>query len=365
LSDVTIGIIISTIKMVKHNRRIDKVTRISESEFDRRGYLSLDKNERLTCFSDSFIRNIRKKVTSELLSSYPNLHNSYEELSKHAGVSSDEIFISAGSEYSIKYIIEAFLEPGVNIVLHKPSYAMYEIYSKIAGAQVKSVNFNNNFTLPIDSLLKEIDKKTRVLVVENPNGFIGSSISFQQLESIAQECNKRNICLVVDEAYYGFCKVTAVPLIKKYNNVIVVRSFSKVYGLAGLRIGYCISNRKMISLIEKIRPMHEITSFSAMVLEEILGRKDEIDDYIASINQANEFTYKQLHNIDVFSLKTEANFIVSKLPANLDQKYFMKKKILVRRPFGEHFLNGYTRITIGNKDNMKKFIRIIKNFMDK
>ena len=350
--------------MIKHNSKIDKIIRISENELDRREYLALDKNEKLTCFSDGFIHSISEKVTSNLLSSYPNLHNSYALLSNHDDVSPDEIFISAGSEYSIKYIIETFLGSGDNIVLHKPSYAMYSIYSTIADAQIKAVNFIDDFTLSVDNLINEIDNKTRVLVVENPNGFIGTGLSFEQLESIAQECNKKNICFVIDEAYYGFCKVTAVPLTKKYDNTIVVRSFSKVYGLAGLRIGYCISNRKIITLIGKVRPMHEITSFSAMVLEEILKQKNEIHDYIMAVVQAKEFTCQQLAGIGVDSLETEANFIVTKLPSNLDQRYFRQKKILVRRPFNESFLRGYTRITVGNKYQMSSFIEVVKEGMD-
>ncbi len=344
--------------LVNHNKKLDKVTRVLESELNRSEYLSLDKNERLIPFSDSFIQNVRDKITSRLFSSYPNLKNSYRVLSDHAGVDLGEIFISAGSEYTIKSVIESFLEPGFNIVLHKPSYAMYELYSKIAGAKIKSIDFSSNFTLAIDRMIDAIDNKTRILVIENPNGFIGSEISLNQLERIAIKCKEKRVCLVVDEAYYGFCNVTAASLINRYDNIIIIRSFSKVYGLAGLRIGYCISNKKIISLIKKTRPMHEITSFSALVLEGVGEQEDDIQSYIESVEQSKSYTIRQLERIGINSLKTKTNFILSKLPLNLNQEYYRNNKILVRRPFAESFLCNYTRITIGSQEQMNRFVDV-------
>ena len=176
--------------MVQKLRLIDKVIkseirtlkRIKDTFNDRYEYLRLDKNERLLPFNDVFFQDFRDALKQVDLSGYPEIGHIYRKLANYLDVSDEQIMLASGSDLAIKSIYEACVGIGDNIILHAPCYAMYRIYAEMFGAEPRMVPIQDNWTVNHESMLKQVNKKTKFVALENPNGFIGSQPQFKIIE---------------------------------------------------------------------------------------------------------------------------------------------------------------------------------------
>ena len=345
--------------LLKHNRLIDSVERIGGEDFDRSSFAQMDKNERIIDLPEEFVDQIRARVSSHILTSYPNVDEVQKLVAAENGLMPEQVLLSAGSEYAIKSIIETFVEDGTNIVVHQPGYAMYPVYAKLRGAAVISVDYGDNLELDISDIIRQIDERTRLVVMENPNGFIGSSFQLAEIQEVAEVCLQRCIPLVVDEAYFHFSDITCLGLIPEYQNLIITRTYSKAFGFAGVRVGYCLAQASTMELIRKNRPMHEINGFACEVVKLIHENISMIRDYVGEIRKNSAYFVSELSRVGVEAIGAPTNFILVSLPDELDVNFFKAHKILVRRPFSEAFLQGYTRVTVGGKKQVDRFVGLV------
>lgn len=345
---------------LNYNHQIDAVDRSSDEEIDRTNFIRMDKNERIIDFPAEFIEKIRARIGGHILTAYPNVAEVQKLIAAENEVLPDQVFLSAGSEYSIKSILETFLEPGKNIVVHQPGYAMYPVYARLMGATVKSLSFSKSLKLDIRDVFDLIDKNTRLVVLENPNGFIGAEFQRDEIDEVAKYCLEREIALVVDEAYFYFSEITCLELLPDYPNLIITRTYSKAFGLAGVRVGYCMAQASTMELIRKSRPMHEISGFACEVVKLMHGSMSLLRAYIREIGENSRFFVDELSRLGIQAMSLPTNFILAALPVHLDEEYFREHKILVRRPYQEEFLKGYTRITVGSKVHIGRFIEIVE-----
>lgn len=346
-------------------RKIKTLTRDNLNFNSRKKYLRLDKNERVTDFGAKFFKDL--KISSFDLSAYPETGKIYKLLSKYLKISSNKLLLIPGSDFGYRICFEYFCnKKNKRVITLEPTFGMVEVYSKLFNVKQIKINYDNKLQLKFDSLIKSIKKKISLVIIANPNSPTGTILPKNYILKIILVANRYNVPVLIDEAYYGFYKFSYIKFLKKYNNLIILRTFSKGFGLAGLRAGYLISNNKMMHELKKFRPMYEINSIACKVLEKVLVNKFTSNDYIKKSEIGKKYFEKELSKLKINFLKTFANFIHIKLgrKKNLVENMLKKKKILTRKGPGVKGYEDYLRITIAPKKQMEKVLKVLKYFFN-
>lgn len=356
-------------KKFKYLDYIDTIKRFRGIKNTRLNKIRLDANERVSDFNIKFVNSLKKKINSKYLSAYPEIEQIYDLLKKNYGFKSSNYFVTAGSDSGIRHCFELFAKKRGEIICLSPTFGMYEIYSKIFQANVKTITYDDNLNLDYKKLIQSINKKTLFVIFANPNSPTGTIIEKKDVLSIIKKAKKYNCYVIIDEAYYGFYRDTFAKYINKFPNLIILRTFSKAYGLAGIRAGYIISNNKLIERFYKLRPMYEINSLAVLIIKEILRNKNEYNKYIKETNNGKNYLIQELKKINLNFYATYANFILVEFKDKYTQEKIynnlFKKKILTRYPPNIPACRNYLRFTLGPKKYMRILIAEIKKILKK
>ena len=338
------------------------IKRFRGDTFDRSKYLRLDKNERVIEFEKEFINYIKKNLKSHLFSSYPYIDEVYNLISKKLKISKNMICITAGSDLAIKSCFEYFTGNESKIITLSPTFGMVDVYSKIYNVKNIQIGYDKHLTLNVKKLLSNIKKDVSLIIIANPNSPTGTKIEKKDLIKILNKSKKAKIPVVVDEAYYGFHKESCIKLIKNYNNLIITRSFSKVYGLAGLRAGFLVANQKITRNLFKLKPMYEINSISCLAIKFILKNLKIIKNHIKNIEDGKKYLIKELSLLQKDYIACETNFFHINLgkKRKVFENILRKNRILTRKGPGVKGFENYLRVTLGSKLQMKKIINLLK-----
>jgi len=308
----------------------------------------MDRNERTHAFSEAFIKKIRERVDGDFLMTYPEPEPLYEKMARFLKQPRDRLLFHTGSDLSIKSIFETYISPKDKILLHRPGYAMVLVYAKIFGAEVVVQYFDADLQFNYEEYLDRIDKTYRMAMMENPNGFIGSAPPKKVLFEFVKRCEEENVLCVVDEAFFLFHNVTAADMVERYENLVVVRSFSKAFGLAGARGGYIISQKENIANIFKVKPMHELTAFAILAIDELLNNTEELYSFLEETKKDLAYLRKGFHDLGIETSDSVCNFIAVRLgkyiPVIEIKDILDRQGILIRRPFEETHLREWVRV---------------------
>ena len=350
----------------KHLMGLKRTRNFSET---RSKYLRLDKNENLMELPGEFIEMAKEIVTSDFLASYPEVESLYGKVSKWIGCKEDNVYISAGSDASIKSVFEVFVEPKDKVILLSPTYAMFYVYSDMFQADLTEIKFDENLevsTSAISGLIETI--KPKLICIANPNSPTGTVIQMEGLKKIIKSAAEQNSIILIDEAYYLFSSITAVNLINEYPQLIITRTFSKAFGLASARLGLAISHSDTISLLLKVRPMYETNAFAVKYAEIILDNYDIVEKNMKEVQKGKEFLEKNLDKRNMRYFKSYANFIlieVGSYERSLKiQKMLYDRKILIKGGFENKVLNKCIRVSIGNIEQMQIFLNEFYGIID-
>ncbi len=340
---------------------LNKVNRFPHDTLDRSKFLRLDKNERVIEFEKSFLVYLKKKVNTFNLTSYPNVSEIKKIIAKKNKVSENMIYLSNGSDLSLKSCFELFTMPRDKVIILQPTFGMVNVYCDLYNLKKIEIKYNKKLELNYDKLLKSISKKISLIIIANPNSPTGTIIETKQMKKILNKSKKYRVPIVIDEAYEGFYKKSYVSYLKKYENLVITRTFSKSFGIAGLRAGYAISGTKISKLLNKFRPMYEINNFSCVAIKYLLENYKIVRKHISEINNSKNFLKSQLTKMGINFIDTHANFFHIELGKNIKKKefFFKKKGILFRKGPGVKGLESYARFSLGSKLQSKKIINII------
>ena len=346
--------------------KLNKIPKLKREKIkfnSRKNYLRLDKNERVTNFHKNELKNFN--FTSFDLSAYPEVGKIYKLLSKSIKISINNLILTPGSDFGYRICFEFFCRnEKKKIIVLNPTFGMIDVYSKIHKVKKINIEYNINLELDLKKLKKNITKNISAIFLANPNSPTGTIIDKNELIEIITRANKLNIPVILDEAYYGFYKHSFIKYIKDFGNLIILRTFSKSFGLAGLRAGYIISNKKIINELNKFKPMYEINSIACYILEVLLKKPNIVENYVASVNRGKIFFEKKLKILKINFLPTYANFIHIDLGSKkkMIEKSLYNKKILTRKGPGVKGLENYLRITLGPIDELKKVLKVLNKF---
>ncbi len=320
----------------------------------------LDKNENVDDILNIKIKKIISNLDGDFICKYPETQKLYYKLSDFINLNPKNLLLCHGSDGGIKSIFETFLNDNDTICLTNPTFQMYYVYAKIFGTKIKFIEYENKFQQPslnVEKIIKKISKyKPKVLFLANPDSPTGTIFNFDNLKKIADTCLKNNTIFAIDEAYYPYSNITGVELIKKFNNVIVIRSFAKSWGLAGIRVGYLIGNEKMINYIHKIRPMYEINSLANELVCELIDNFNLIEDSIKRLKTGSEYFLKQMRMRNYITFQGHANFFHIKLNNKIKNK--IKKYAYFKENFDHPSLQGYSRFSAAPKVIFKQIINL-------
>ncbi len=352
--------------MINPKKNIKNLVRIYENQsISRYGKIRLDRNERTISFKKKIISEIKESITDEMLMTYPEPEVLYNKMSLFLGISKENLLFNSGSDLCIKSIFETYIESNDKVLFHEPSYAMYDVYAKMFGAKIIRHNFEKTFKLNFDTFGKNLTKSLKLVVLENPNGFLGVEHKEFEIVKLLEKAKKFNILVIIDEAYHDFIDTKMHRYIKKYDNLIIVRTFSKAFGLASARVGYILSSEKNINNIKKVKPMHELSQFAINASIVLLNNLNILNENIIKTKNMLGYFKNELKKLNIKHSKSVTNFLVAKLDIS-DEEAFLeelgKESILIRRKFKQKFLHGFRRIGVSEKHDINKIISLIKEF---
>jgi len=308
-----------------------------------------------------------------ILSKYPDSKSKVlrKEISKKFNCDFNKIICGAGSDEIIQMICQLYLKPSDEVIVPQYSFLMYRIYAQIIGAKV-IFSKEKNFKVSVSEIVKNVSKKTKVVFVANPNNPTGTYLSKLELIELRKKLRK-NILLVLDDAYFEYMKnkdyKSSLDLFKNKDNVMIIRTFSKIYGLASLRIGWGHASKKIIDAMNLIKPPFNVNQLAQTAATEALKDKNFVNQSVKhNTIEANKLK-NTLEKLNIFSNEVTANFLLlnfdkCKFSAKYVFNKLQSKGILLRSTEDGYNIKNKLRLTIGSKKENIKFIAIIKSIFN-
>lgn len=332
---------------------------------DRSNVIRLDMNENPIGLPKEFVERVKAKITPELIATYPMKEELIDIIAEHNSILHDSITVTAGSEEAIRLIFQCFGQEGSSLLTVVPTFEMYDVYSKMFGMKHDTVEYDENFSVKADDVLEKINQNTGIVILLNPNSPIGTTYTDEDFEKIINKANEMNAIVVIDEAYHYFYKNTQIKLIDKYKNVIVLRTFSKLFSAAGLRVGYAAASSELISYIEKAQSTYNVSTISILFAIELLKDKEVMNNLIKIEREGRAWISEQLEGAGYKVISKEGNYVLfyPNIPSSELVSKLKEKGIWVR-DYNNGVLKGWVRVSTGEVAVMKQVWEKIQ-LMDK
>lgn len=318
-------------------------------------YIKLNTNESPYPPSPKVIKAMAERELCERMRLYPDPECTAlrEKLSSVIGVSPDELVMTNGSDEALSFVFMAFSEKGV--IFPEISYGFYKVFAELYGLNYRAIPLNDDFTINADDYIGTDE----TVVIANPNAPTGIYMPLDEIEKIAKANPERLV--VIDEAYIDFGGESAVDLTKKYNNLLVIQTFSKSRSMAGARLGFAVGNAEIIRDMNTVRfstNPYNINSATLAMGEATAEDNGYYMDNCKKIIETRAYTVKKLEEMGFCVLDSKCNFIFAKHERLDGEKYYLELKrrgVLVRH-FTKEKIKDYNRITIGTPEMMEVFL---------
>jgi len=335
-------------------------------ELGLRSVVKLASNESPFGPAPSVIKEITKQAAN--LNRYPEGSCFYlrEKLAKILGVKGNQLIFGNGSDEIIVLAIRAFVNPGDEVVISNPTFLIYEIASKIAGARIRKVPFKD-FRYNLEAMKKAITAKTKIVFIANPDNPIGTYVTKAEVQRFLKGLPK-DLIVFFDEAYYELVSKRDYPdtlkLLRQKKNLVITRTFSKAYSLAGLRVGYGISKPEIIECLNRVREPFNVNSLAQVAALKSLENKGHLKKIKKSVREGKEFIYSALKGMKLDFIPSETNFVLVNVKKDSSDVFrkLLKMGVIVRDMKVWNF-KTYIRVTIGRRQENKKFIQALRRIV--
>ncbi|XDZ70409.1 histidinol-phosphate transaminase [Alphaproteobacteria bacterium LSUCC0744] len=346
---------------LKYKKWIDCVERLPATGETRIHKLRLDKNERTIPFEANFIGDVLSSIESDHLCAYPEVLPFYNQLAEHLGLTAESLFLTSGSDAAIRHCFDLFVNPGDKVVVLEPTFAMVDVYCQLYAADRSSVGYDVDLEIDYDDMVSRLDDNTSLVIIANPNSPTGTYIPHDELSKILVKSDELGVPVLIDEAYHGFCKNSALSLLRDHQNLMISRTFSKAYGLAGLRIGFLAGNTALMQLVQKLKPMYEVNQMGILFASKLLEDWSIVDSYINDSEAGKRWLVDELRLLGFDVINTETNFIHVDFGSRLEKilSSFRANEILVRGGLSVVGYENFLRITTGPLESMERVIKVV------
>ena len=329
----------------------------------RGSFVRLDQNENPDGVPSWLFDEAMKKITPEFLSLYPEDSVLTEKYAYKFGLKPENVTLTDGSVVAMGYVIKVFGEAGKNLICATPTFGMYKVYADMQGMNTVFVHYNDDFTFDINKMLDAIDENAGLVSLVNPNMPIGNAYTEDEIRSIIIKAKENNAQVIIDEAYYYFYDKSALEFVSEFDNVIILRTFSKMLSITALRLGVIISNKDNIQYINNYKPHYTINSVALAFGETIIDNHDRVVSELSEkFMQGKKYLLNALREAGYRYLPTDGCFICvyPKVKTAEEITAELKEKgILIFCGKGDSA--GFLRITIWDKKYMKILIDALKD----
>jgi histidinol-phosphate aminotransferase len=324
-----------------------------------RDALRLDFNENTLACSPK-VREALSRISTGDLTRYPERAPVEAIVAKYLGLAPEQVALTNGVDEAIHVLFETYLEAGDELLLPVPTYTMYEVYVSSTDARAVPVLASDDFKFPYEQLLAAITPKTKIIAIASPNSPTGCIATREQLIEIAKRAP--HAVLLVDEAYFHFYGETVMDLVGKIPNLIVARTFSKAYGLAGLRLGLLAGSVKMMSWIKRVLSPYSVNLLALACLPPALEDETYLNWYVGEVQAARGDFEAALDELKIRRWPSRANFVLTQIGPQHKEfaRQLAEAGVLVRDRSNDPGCDGCVRITIGTREQMKQAIATLK-----
>lgn len=342
--------------------KVKNLVRIFDQN-ERKEYLRLDLNENPGGLPSEFVKSVLTKVTPQDIAQYPETLHFSEVLAKHIGTDISHICLVNGSAEGIRYIIQAFTSVDGRIVGVVPSYFMFQVYSEMYGRNFVKVPYNSDLTMDVNNIIKELTEDTQLLILLNPNNPMGNVYTDEEFERILSAAKQKQITVLIDEAYHYFYPKTFIKYALNDEHIFVTRTFSKLFSMAGCRLGYVVGWSEGIKMVQKMCTPHNTNALAMLFAESILETPGVLDNLIMDFNGGREFLIDWLDNHSYEHKGDAGNFIFIKPKTkaqDIVDRMKSEKKILIKVYPNVGSFGDCLRVSIGNRKIMEKFVTALE-----
>ena len=307
----------------------------------------------------------KEAITSNLdiLSLYPdgNTGNLRSALSKHLNVAENQLIFGAGSDEIIGVLAEVFLCPGEELLTSDQSFPRYDSAAHLMGGNIVKVPLTN-FTYDLAKMKKSVSEKTKLIILANPNNPAGTYFTDTSLVDFL-DFVPDNVLVVLDEAYFEYVDANDYPksleLLEKHSNIIILRTFSKAYGLASLRVGYGIASPEIVELLNRVRNPFNVNTLAQVAAVASLKDQDFVRKTVTLNKEVKAYLYKELKDMNICFAPTEANFVMFDAggPSDVLFEKLQERGYIIRPAFG---VPNWVRVTLGTMAQMEGFVTVLK-----
>ncbi len=326
---------------------------------DGRDGMRLDFNENTLACSPKVIEVLRG-ITAAELTRYPERERVERMVAAHFGVGSGQVLLTNGVDEAIHVLCSAFLDRGDAMLLPVPTYTMYEVYASATEARVDAVAAGADFSFPYQRLLAAIRPETKLIAVANPNSPTGSVASREQIITLAERAPQAIV--LSDEAYFHFHGETVMDLIGKLPNLVVARTFSKAYGLAGLRLGALVAGEEAMRWLRRVISPYSVSHLALACLPAALSDEAYLHWYVTEVCMARAEFVDQLSAVGVPHWPSAANFVLTAIGPK--HKAFVEamvaRGVLTRDRSNDPGCEGCVRITVGIRAQMLQCVEAMR-----
>jgi len=314
------------------------------------------------------LRELRRSLLRAGVNQYPDTtYRSLRELlSEYCKKGIDRFVVTNGADEGLDIVTKTFLDSGTRTITATPTYSMFRIVTEIMGAEMTGVRRSPDFSVDVDGMLESLTKRTRVIFLCNPNNPTGNFTPAKDVERLVRECDA---LVAVDEAYAEFAGSSVIDLTDRYDNLVIIRTFSKAFSMAGVRVGYLVASEETVKQLNKVRPPNSLTVMSLALAEAGLKDTAEMKKNVRRIVKEKERCFKELQRVEgIVPYRSEANFTLFRVvgtDANTVHSRLMKKGFVTRNLAGVPGIENTLRATISTPRINDAFIEALASSLQK
>jgi len=351
----------SVLERVKPEVRAISAYTLREYEYQ----VKINQNENPYDVPASIKREILDFALERSWSRYPPFipEELHDRLAAYAGWKPDGVLAGNGSNEIIQALMTVFLEPGKKLTIPSPTFTVYQLIARTLGADVITVPLNPDYTFDCEALEERFLADGDLLIVCSPNNPTGCGYPVERIAALLERTSKP---VVIDEAYFEFSGETAVGFLEKYDNLIVLRTFSKAFSLAGLRVGYGLMDPSLAREVDKAKLPYNINFFSIAAAIKLLENREELRKTVRRIIAEREPMLAEMNGIEgVTAYPSKANFILFETPRNPKEIFtkLLSDGLLVRNVSSYPMLGNALRVTVSTPGDNRRFIASLRRIM--
>lgn len=322
------------------------------------GKIRLDFNENTVGCSPAVLRALAR-MTPEQFAMYPEYQAATARLARHFRVPPSMLLLSNGVDDALRILVDTFVEPRSHVLVAEPTFNMYRFYAELAGARVAAERYDAEMRFPLARILAALRRSPRILFLANPNNPTGTLLGRSELRRILRAATRTLV--VVDEAYFEFSSVTLLPWVRRNANLVVLRTFSKATGLAGLRLGCVFARAEHIEAMQRASSPFPVNAAALVAAEAALRDATFTRRYVREVLASRAELARGLARLGVKSFPSAGNFLLADFGPRVRRvvRALEKQGILIRER-GDFPRPGFARITAGTRQDTRRLLRALE-----